>query len=663
VSVPSGPAFIGSVIASIPDDANPQALAYDNASGMIYVANLGLGPAGTQSNVTILEGVKTMGSVAVGSTPLIPTADESNGLVYVPNLDSRNISFLSGLHSEGSIAVGSRPDSIAVNSTSGTAYVTNSGGSNVSVITDARINTTVDVNNSGPYCSAFDPLDGYIYVGDEPTSNVSVISGTRLVATVPVGLYPSAILADPATGFVYVANGGSYNVSILNGTAVIGSVNVSLIPYNLLYNPSNGYVYIAGDLGSGDTGIYVLNGSQVVQFVDLGFESSFGNPEDMAFDASNDLVYKANLIAGITVIQNTTIVGSISLPNGEPNDIIYDPANEDLYVTAWNWVDVISTHPKSFSVNFTEAGLPPGSGWSVTLDGSQEFAVGTTIGFIELNGTYEYTLGGVPGFVANRTSGSVTVQGGAVDISVRFSPRLYPVIFTETGLRPGTNWSVTLGSETNSSKTAEIGFQEPNATSCDYTVAVVPGYSENPSDGSFSVAGSQVDRSVEFSLFLSPLGARGWANVTQALGETYYCVDHSGKVGIVPASLQVSLAAVAWNGTGPYAYVWTFGDGSQNVDSARTEHTFEGNGTWVANLTVVDLNGGTNTTHYTLHASAQAGSFPSCPKNSTNSSGLNPLSGGGFSSVLVIVAIVAALVVAVVVMVFIRRRKGSNEND
>ena len=65
----------------------------------------------------------------------------------------------------------------------------------------------------------------------------------------------------------------------------------------------------------------------------------------------------------------------------------------------------------------------------------------------------------------------------------------YSVAFTESGLPPGTSWSVTLGGSTVPSTSSAITFVEPNGTYA-YTVGAVSGYSASPSSGSIMVSGS-----------------------------------------------------------------------------------------------------------------------------------------------------------------------------
>ncbi|EQD70162.1 thermopsin precursor, partial [mine drainage metagenome] len=76
-----------------------------------------------------------------------------------------------------------------------------------------------------------------------------------------------------------------------------------------------------------------------------------------------------------------------------------------------------------YSVTFTETGLPSGSTWSVILNSTQGTGSGgSSIGFSEPNGTYYYNdiSTSASGYAATPSSGSVTVNGKAVTVSIVF---------------------------------------------------------------------------------------------------------------------------------------------------------------------------------------------------------------------------------------------------
>ncbi len=77
--------------------------------------------------------------------------------------------------------------------------------------------------------------------------------------------------------------------------------------------------------------------------------------------------------------------------------------------------------PGSYTVTFTESGLPGSTSWSVTLNGAPQSSTGTSILFTEMNGTYSYTVGSVTGYTAAPSSGMVTVSGPGSSTSITFT--------------------------------------------------------------------------------------------------------------------------------------------------------------------------------------------------------------------------------------------------
>ncbi|TMI31867.1 hypothetical protein E6H29_03925 [Candidatus Bathyarchaeota archaeon] len=88
-------------------------------------------------------------------------------------------------------------------------------------------------------------------------------------------------------------------------------------------------------------------------------------------------------------------------------------------------------------------------------------------------------------------------DGNATLIQVS-RPSTYPVRLTETGLRPGTSWSVTLNHTTLSSTSESVLFSEPNGTYA-FTVAPINGYTSIPASAILQVSGNPVSQLVGFA--------------------------------------------------------------------------------------------------------------------------------------------------------------------
>ncbi|HEV2165893.1 MAG TPA: hypothetical protein VGS23_02770 [Thermoplasmata archaeon] len=133
---------------------------------------------------------------------------------------------------------------------------------------------------------------------------------------------------------------------------------------------------------------------------------------------------------------------------------------------------------RSYTVNFSELGLPPGTPWLVTgfvTNSSTYFSYNTAPSSDSValaNGSFEFFVEPVKGFNATPVGGIFNVTGGALVIPIRFSPgnqTLESVPLFESGLANGTNWHVDLNGTVHSAKVQGsygelIEFLVPNGT-------------------------------------------------------------------------------------------------------------------------------------------------------------------------------------------------------
>ncbi|MGI0128631.1 MAG: PQQ-binding-like beta-propeller repeat protein, partial [Thermoplasmata archaeon] len=114
-----------------------------------------------------------------------------------------------------------------------------------------------------------------------------------------------------------------------------------------------------------------------------------------------------------------------------------------------------------------------------------------------------YTVTAIPGYYADSYRGVVTVSGADPVVPITWTKVNYVVAFNETGLTPGTSWTVTLGGSPNS--TAAPGnntFLEPNGT-YSYSIATISGYEATPASGSVMVSGANVTVSISYSVVVT----------------------------------------------------------------------------------------------------------------------------------------------------------------
>jgi hypothetical protein len=152
----------------------------------------------------------------------------------------------------------------------------------------------------------------------------------------------------------------------------------------------------------------------------------------------------------------------------------------------------------TYRVAFVEAGLPAGTGWSVTLGGRYEQANSSEIWFAEPDGSYTYSVGAMRGWVALNSTGTIRVNGAAVYEYIAWSQVTYAVTFLETGLPGGTEWWVSvLDNPPNATIGEGLSVRYPNGT-YSYTLGTYDGAYSAPG-GSFMVEGAPVELGARFT--------------------------------------------------------------------------------------------------------------------------------------------------------------------
>jgi hypothetical protein len=151
-----------------------------------------------------------------------------------------------------------------------------------------------------------------------------------------------------------------------------------------------------------------------------------------------------------------------------------------------------STPALDFAVTFTENGLPAGTQWSVAVNGSSIGTTSSTLAFFETNGSYEFSVGNVPGYAPTPASGSIQLQGSAVNVNLTFVPTTstYVATFSESGLAPGLSWSVSVGGTMASAVSPGPVLITLTNGSHVFTVGQVSGYSASPVQGWVTIQGA-----------------------------------------------------------------------------------------------------------------------------------------------------------------------------
>lgn len=159
-----------------------------------------------------------------------------------------------------------------------------------------------------------------VYVSNYGSGTVSVLNEVTgaLISTIRVGTEPEGIAVDQKTNRIYVANFGSQSVSVING----GNYNV---PPSLV---------------------------ATIRTVGL-------NPNSLAVDATGNRLYVGTYgssavdVINITFLpgQNLYTVPVQTIPGASIHDVVFDPANGDVYASVYNANSIAEISPGSHYVN------------------------------------------------------------------------------------------------------------------------------------------------------------------------------------------------------------------------------------------------------------------------------------------------------------------------
>ena len=157
-----------------------------------------------------------------------------------------------------------------------------------------------------------------------------------------------------------------------------------------------------------------------------------------------------------------------------------------------------SASTQTYSVTFSETGLPQNVSWYVLLNGTGTTTYDPSVIFDEPNGTYGYLVGDSHGFSVTPRQGNITVSGKDVLIDVHFSVRYYGVTFNESGLPSGFAWQINFAGKSVQINNSSYEFREYNG-SHPFTISSGNStYRPVPSSGTIVVSGSNVTELIVF---------------------------------------------------------------------------------------------------------------------------------------------------------------------
>ncbi len=212
----------------------------------------------------------------------------------------------------------------------------------------------------------------------------------------------------------------------------------------------------------------------------------WGNSFTLASVATNNTTYVLNYGAYTQAVNES-----------ESGDLIYNNYVDVPFPAITPTYDPVSCQIECVSAVYTDA-------WNVGRQPASDVRVvdgvalsGNILGYAWQGGNYwsNYGTASNPyGVLPYNNSGQITSGGDYEPLS----PTLYRVTFSESGLRAGTPWSVTLNGVQQNASTASIIFYDPNG-SYPFSVTASNGHPSLPSSGTVRVRGANVVQTVVFA--------------------------------------------------------------------------------------------------------------------------------------------------------------------
>lgn len=331
-----------------------------------------------------------------------------------------------------------------------------------------------------------------------PPETVAVLesypSGGAPVTFVPSGLSPTARWYLSVNGETHVSTSGNLSLFLPTGTSTLSSVPIPL-PLGTFYpNPKERLQpFPPASVSVGSTPLTVPVPFVHQWALTITVSPTGGGTVAPMYPWANaslpDLLLATP--AAEFVVGNWTGVGDghFSGPGAQATVVALGSVQETIQFL------------HGFPVTFQESGLPAGASWTASAGGVSLTTTGSTLTFVEANGTVPISVANVRGFLISALGPTILMQGSPVLVQVLFTPivGLYPVLIVASGLAPSLAWSAQVGSLWANSTTSSLLVQLPNGT---YPYWISDAGTEEPSvrGGSLTVAGAPLVLPVAFAV-------------------------------------------------------------------------------------------------------------------------------------------------------------------
>lgn len=247
---------------------------------------------------------------------------------------------------------------------------------------------------------------------------------------VPWGVTVIANNTNP-TGDTGTAGGFTVPSTTTTTTFNVSAANVA--PAWAVYNFSA--IPLQGWVTEGTSGAGALNAtsatSATIRFLMVVYPQSFyevGLPAGALWTVSAGYTYPDSTVTNTSVISSLSDVLTMDLPNGTSPYTVTGPSGYttpagSLVVSAAAGFAIVVFTPViyTYTVSFSQTGLPSGATWTVWVGNVETNGTGATINVPLINGTWTYGVTVPSGYTVSPSGGSFVVNGAPYSVAVTAS--------------------------------------------------------------------------------------------------------------------------------------------------------------------------------------------------------------------------------------------------
>lgn len=259
-----------------------------------------------------------------------------------------------------------------------------------------------------------------------PASGTVTVDGANISQTIVFSYTPLYSVTFTETG---LPNGAQWSVT-LNGSTITTTASslgstiqfyMATGNYSFTITSNSGYV-----LSPSSGTVLVPNAPVYVTVTAVGYGYSVTFTET---GLPSGTTWYVNLSNGNSLNSSSSSI-TLELANGSYNYTVgtVNPtysANSGSFSVSGSSQSVsvafTTKSPVEYTVTFSESGLPSGTSWSVTLNGTAHSSTSANITLSLANGSYAFTVGNVSGYNSSPSSGNLTVSGSALTKTITFS--------------------------------------------------------------------------------------------------------------------------------------------------------------------------------------------------------------------------------------------------